>query len=80
MKSNREKRTQKADRPVELPKILGPMMLPSTCCKMMMKIMNTTHLPGSVSKSRRALGMAPKKGPNTGMILVMPTIRLMIMV
>ena len=30
--------TQKLDNPVELPKIFGPIIFPSTCCRIMTKI------------------------------------------
>ena len=79
MNSSRANRTQKADSPVESPKIFGPMMLPSTCWRIMMKMIKIRHLPGSVSSRRKAEGMAPKKGPKTGMMLVMPTMTLMSM-
>ena len=34
-----EMSTQKPEIPTVLPRILGPMTLPSTCCKTMMKMM-----------------------------------------
>lgn len=42
----------------------------------MMKIRKIRHLPGSVMRSRNALGIAPMKGPKTGIMFVMPMITL----
>ena len=71
-----ENMTQKPLMPMELPRILGPMMLPSTCCKTMMRIMKIRHFMGLTIRIMMALGTAPIKGPKKGMMLVTPTITL----
>ncbi len=71
--------TQKLDRPVVLPRILGPMMLPSTCCRMKIMMMNLRAAMGSTMRSRMTDGIAPMKGPKNGMMFVTPTITLMSM-
>ena len=68
--------TQKALNPVESPRILGPIILPSNCCK---KIINNTkykHWIGSCNNIRIADGIAPINGPKNGITLVTPTITL----
>ena len=64
--------TQKLDRPVELPRILGPMMLPSSCCKIRMKSTNQRALMGFWIRMSRVAGTAPMNGPKNGMTLVTP--------
>ena len=71
-----ENMTQKPLMPMELPKILGPMILPSTCWRMMMKITKIRHFMGLTINMMMALGTAPMKGPKKGMMLVTPTITL----
>ena len=68
--------TQKADNPVESPKILGPMTLPSTCCKIRTKIKKIKDLNGSSIMMIKMLGIAPMKGPKYGITLVTPTMKL----
>ena len=71
--STMAKSTHSAETPMDLPRILGPMMLPSTCWMMRMRTRNLTASMG-LTKSRMMIqGTAPMKGPNTGMMLVMPT-------
>ena len=68
--------TQKLEMPVASPRILGPRMLPSNCCRTMTKITKNRHFLGLTSRIRKALGTAPMKGPKKGITLVTPTIRL----
>jgi hypothetical protein len=61
-----EKITQKPSRPVESPRILGPITLPSICCSTSMKIRKNNVLSGCIGSTtniRSALGIAPRKGP-----------------
>ena len=69
--------THRLERPVVSPKILGPMILPSTCCRAMIKIRKYSAFSGETSRMSRRLGTAPKKGPKKGMMLVTPTMVLM---
>ena len=71
-----ENMTQKPLMPIELPRIFGPMMLPSICWRMMMKITKIRHLRGSTSRMIKALGIAPISGPKKGMMFVTPMITL----
>ena len=64
---------QKPFTPVELPRIFGPRILPSNCCKMRMNTRKMRHFMGSTSKMMKAEGMAPIKGPKKGMTFVTPT-------
>ena len=66
--------TQKLDKPVELPKILGPRILPSNCCSARMKITKYNACTGLITMIRIVLGIAPINGPKNGMILVTPMI------
>ena len=68
--------TQNADRPVELPRIFGPRMLPSNCCSKRMNMIKYSPLIGSASIMRIALGIAPIYGPKNGITFVTPTITL----
>ena len=65
--------TQKLLSPVESPSTLGARMLPSNCWRAMMKMTKYRHLRGLSSKIRKALGMAPRKGPKKGITSVIPT-------
>ena len=68
--------TQKLEMPVDSPRIFGPMTLPSSCCRRIMKMMKYRHFSGLASRIRKALGTAPRKGPKNGITLVMPTMTL----
>ena len=61
---------------MESPKIFGPMMLPSSCCKIKTNTAKTSDLSGSAIIMIKMLGMAPIKGPKYGMTLVTPTMKL----
>ena len=65
--------THRADTPMDLPKILGPMILPSTCWMAIIRIRNLRASNGLTNTRISKQGIAPMKGPNTGMMLVMPT-------
>ena len=56
-----------------LPKILGPMMLPSICWMMKIISRNTGSFKGLTIRMMTAPGTAPMKGPKMGMMLVTPT-------
>ena len=71
-----ENMTQKPSMPMELPRILGPMILPSTCWRTMTKITKIRAFKGLAIRIMKALGTAPSRGPKKGMILVTPTITL----
>ena len=68
--------TQKGESPVDSPSIFGPIILPSTCCKIMINSKNITPFDGLSSMMSMVLGMAPMYGPKNGMTLVTPTITL----
>ena len=61
-----EMMTHRLLKPVERPRILGTMILPSTCCKTRMKMINSRHWMGFTRKIRIQLGMAPIKGRKEG--------------
>ena len=65
--------TQKLERPVESPRILGPRIFPSNCWRMMIKTMKYRHFMGLSSRIMKAQGMAPRNGPKKGITLVTPT-------
>ena len=69
-----ENMTQKPERPVRLPRILGPMTLPSSCCKTITQIKNHSALMGLSIRIKRVAGTAPMTGPKKGITLVTPTI------
>ena len=71
-----ENNTQKLETPVVLPRIFGPMMFPSICWRIIIKMTNQRHLIGDSIKIKIADGMAPINGPKNGMILVTPMITL----
>ena len=64
--------TQKLEIPIEPPTIFGPIIFPSTCCRMIIITTKTIHLIGSSIKIRNPAGIAPIKGPKKGIILVTP--------
>ena len=68
--------TQKPVIPVELPRMRGPMMLPSICCRIITKITKIRHLVGFTIRMMNALGIAPISGPKKGMMFVTPTMTL----
>ena len=65
--------THRAGRPTESPRMRGPRMLPSICCRIRMKIPNSTALYGLMISRMKMHGIAPRNGPNTGIIFVKPT-------
>ena len=69
--------TQKLASLVVLPRILGPMIFPSICCRTSTIIMNLRAATGSIMRSISADGTIPIKGPKKGMMFVRPTITLM---
>ena len=69
-----ENNTQKLLNPVLLPKILGPKIFPSNCCKTKINNKNQIHFEGSTNKIINADGTAPINGPKYGIIFVAPTI------
>ena len=66
--------TQKEESPVESPRIFGPIIFPSTCCKMITKIRKYNPCTGFCKTIMIKDGIAPIKGPKNGMILVTPMI------
>ena len=70
------KMTQKLESPVELPKIFGPMILPSTCCNKNTNTRKYSACTGSINNINIKEGTAPRNGPKNGTILVTPTITL----
>ena len=68
--------THRLERPVLSPRILGPMMLPSSCCSSSTNSTKYSAFMGDTSKIRNVLGMAPRKGPKKGITLVTPTMTL----
>ena len=68
--------TQKDESPVESPRIFGPIMLPSTCCKISIKISRYRPCIGSVIVTIITQGTAPISGPKNGITFVTPTITL----
>ena len=54
--------TQKGESPVDSPSIFGPIILPSTCCKIMINSKNITPFDGLSSMMSMVLGMAPMYG------------------
>ena len=69
--------THSDEMPMDWPRILGPMKLPSSCWMMRISTAKISACSGSTSSRMNRLGMAPMNGPNTGMMLVMPTNTLM---
>ena len=57
------KMTQKAESPVESPRILGPRMFPSNCWRMRMKTRNHSALIGASIRMMKNEGIAPINGP-----------------
>ena len=71
-----ENSTQKLETPVVLPKILGPKIFPSNCCRTIIITTKVIHFIGSTKRINRALGIAPINGPKNGITFVTPTITL----
>ncbi len=71
-----EKSTQNAESPVDSPSIAGPIILPSSCCSIIISTKKYKACFGLTSSISNALGIAPIYGPNTGIIFVTPTITL----
>ena len=67
-----ENRIHKAEMPMDEPRIFGPMKLPSTCWMTRISTPKMTAWIGSTNSRMKMLGIAPMKGPNTGIIFVMP--------
>ena len=65
--------TQKPESPVRLPRILGPMTFPSSCCNTRIQIRNHSALMGLSIKIKSVAGTAPITGPKKGITLVTPT-------
>ena len=65
--------THRLERPVLSPRILGPITFPSSCWSASTKITKYTAFMGDTSRIKNVLGMAPRKGPKKGMMLVTPT-------
>ena len=63
--------------PIESPRIIGPMKLPSSCWIIRIRIRKINACHGSRKSKITAPGIAPMNGPNTGMMFVMPTMMLM---
>ena len=57
---------------MESPNILGPIILPSICCITNMIPINHNAFIGDTHNIIIADGIAPKKGPKNGIILVIP--------
>ena len=66
--------TQNAESPVESPRIFGPRILPSNCCRIRMNTRNHSALIGASIRMIKNDGMAPINGPKYGMTFVTPTI------
>ena len=71
-----ENSTQNADSPVDSPRIAGPIIFPSICCNMAIKITKYNACIGFTIKIKNTLGISPRYGPNTGIIFVTPIITL----
>ena len=69
-----ENNTQKLETPVVLPRIFGPITLPSSCCNTKIKIMKYRQCIGFSKSNSRPHGIAPINGPKNGIILVIPMI------
>ena len=67
------KMTQIGLKPVELPMIFGPMILPSICCNTRIRIVKIKASFHPVMSMIKMLGIAPMNGPKYGMMLVTPT-------
>ena len=66
--------TQKLDRPVALPRIFGPRILPSNCWSSSTKMTKYSACIGLMTIMRMVLGTAPMNGPKNGMMFVTPMI------
>ena len=72
--SSIENTTQNGVSPVDSPRILGPIILPSSCCNSIINTINIRPFLGSASRISIALGTAPIFGQKNGIRLVTPTI------
>ena len=68
-----EKRTQKLESPVEFPRMAGPKIFPSNCCKTIINTRKISALTGVIKRSIAPIA-PPIYGPKKGIILVTPTI------
>ena len=66
--------TQKLEIPVVLPRILGPIILPSICCSIKSNIIKYIHWTGFTINIRSAERNRPIYHPKKGIILNIPTI------
>ena len=64
--------TQKAEMPIDRPRILGAMTLLSTCCTTTTRMTNSSACSGLTNSRMITLGTAPIKGPKMGMMLHTP--------
>ena len=71
-----ENSTQKLESPVELPRIFGPRILPSNCCRSRIQMRKYTHWSGLTKNTRNAAGIAPMNGPKKGITFVTPIMTL----
>ena len=65
---------RKLETPTELPRILGPSIFPSNCCRRNTRMIKYRAFSGLTQMTRKAVGIAPMKGPKNGMIFVTPII------
>ena len=75
-KKRMENSTQKLETPVVEPRIFGPRMFPSNCCRSRIRTVNCSALTGFTRRRIRTLGTAPINGPKKGITLVQATITL----
>ena len=71
-----ENNTQKGGKPIESPRIRGPNMFPSNCCRIITKITNGITALGFARRTSKPLGIAPIIGPKNGITFVTPIITL----
>ena len=67
--------TQMPETPVDSPRIFGPKIFPSNCCKSKTKIRKYKLLIGLIMNNRIRHGTAPKIGPKKGIMFVTPIIK-----
>ena len=65
--------THSGEMPTDCPSTLGLMRLLSSCWMTTTSTAKTSACSGSTSSRMNRLGIAPMKGPNTGMMLATPT-------
>ena len=63
---------QNGEMPSESPSTRGPMMLPSTCCRIRIMTANFSACSGLIISRITMLGTAPMNGPKKGSRLVKP--------